>query len=161
MKNLKENTPLVVNFRELDTRFGRLTINLDKEVTFSRGIIGLPSLKKYALIDLPSQIKFDNFKILQSIEDESISFITLPISKDKDNLFGGLIKEEDILQGCDFLKIKYEDLAVILIVNFKKSVDQGIAAFLNLRAPILIDSKTLEGFQYILSNNSYEVSKRL
>lgn len=150
---------IITPVKELNTRFGKLNLDLAQEINFSEGIIGLSELKKYVVVDAPQEC--GNLKILQSTEDEQISFITLPLSYIKDNLYGDLIQQVDIEQAANSLNIATKNLVLLLIINLKKMNNNEISAFINVRAPIFIDSTQLVGYQYILSNNNYEISKKL
>ena len=150
------------NTTKINSRFGELEINLDKKINFPQGIIGLASYNQYVLADFPDQImNNEQLKILQSIEDENISFIILPIGCDGNKLFGGMIDEQDIIEACNSLNFDYQQIALLLILNIKKKSENYFENYVNLKAPIFIDVKKMEAAQYILRNNKYEISKKI
>lgn len=54
------------------TRFGRLTVDAERIITFPRGLLGFPGFQRYALI----QAGEDNYFFwLQCIEDASLAFV--------------------------------------------------------------------------------------
>jgi flagellar assembly factor FliW len=88
---------------------------------------------------------------LQSLEDDNLSFIALPI--DIDNK---IIDRNDLEEGCSDLGFAEKDLALLLIVSVHRDVDQ-VRLSANARAPIFMDSKSRKAEQYVLRNNKYVV----
>jgi flagellar assembly factor FliW len=146
---------------ELDTRFGKLTFNPSEQLNFSEGIIGFPHLKNYALMDFPTNLNLPHLKLLHSLEDKNISFITLLLFKNSQNLYSNLINQEDILQACETLNMKIEDACALLILNIKKDLQEQASVFANLKAPVFVDLQKFIGSQHIFTNSSYEISKKL
>lgn len=138
----------------IESRFGKLKINEDKTVCFPYGIPGIPGTSHYALADLPIRKeleKFNDFKVLQSLDDESIAFLVLPINKQ--NVF---IEESDLNEARQSLAIDDSNLVTLLITSIQRT-PESIDLSVNTRAPVLIDVENQLGAQYIFMNNKYNV----
>ncbi len=78
----------------MQTRFGEVTIYRTNPLVFPNGMLGLPDKFEYCLTKLPSE-KLARFKLLQSLDDAELSFITLPV--DVDNK---IIERKDVEVAC-------------------------------------------------------------
>jgi flagellar assembly factor FliW len=138
----------------IDTRFGKLTVTYDKPILFEKGLLGMSEKTQYCLLDFPVK-KFAQFKLLQSLEDTKLSFITLPLQADNE-----FINKEDVQQACDDLQIPLEDLTILLVVTVQRA-QELVSLSVNARAPIFIHSEKRFAEQYVLRNNAYEVRQPL
>jgi flagellar assembly factor FliW len=138
----------------IKTRFGEVMVDTTKAVLFPRGLLGMPDKLRYAITTFPSA-KMAQFKLLQSLDDHTLSFITLPL--DIDN---GIISAADIRTVADDLQIKEESLAVLLIVSVHRSPDQ-VKLSVNARAPIFIDAERKIGVQHVFQNDTYKVQHNI
>lgn len=122
-------------------------------ITFEKGILGFPELKKYIFIgniseDIP-------YCFLQSIENESVSFIiTNPFLFKKDYDF--LLDEK---YNCDkIINLKnINQLNVYSILNINKEVKNST---INLKAPIIINIDEKKGMQIILEEE-YDIKYKI
>lgn len=122
-------------------------------ITFSEGLIGLSSYKKFYIEDLENEINPD-YKSLQSTEQMNISFIILPIVISK------IYDQEDIHEVTQILGANLDDLIAYTIVNLQ--IEQGnFVQYVNLKAPIIINKKNSSAVQYIFKNNKYEIKHKL
>jgi flagellar assembly factor FliW len=135
---------------EVDTRFGKVTITRDNPIMFPSGMLGMPEKNSYCLTAFPSQ-KFERFKLLQSLDDESLGFVTLPLEPDN-----GIIARDDIAQAAKDLKISQEHLALLLIVSVHRETE-GVRLSVNARAPILMDAVKRSAHQYVFASNKYQI----
>lgn len=140
--------------RTFASRFGEVMIDISKAITFPRGLLGMPDRHLYALAEFPST-NMQQFKLLQSLDDSTLSFITLPIE-----VQGGFVEEQDILQVANNLGIALSDLAVLLIVSVHRT-PEGTRISVNTRAPIFIDAATRKGVQFVFHNDKYKVQQYL
>lgn len=138
----------------IDTRFGRIAIRRDAPLRFSKGLLGMPEKMNFCLLDFPVK-KFPQFRLLQSLDDEALSFITLPVDADND-----IIDREDIEKALKDLHIQARDLAILLIVSVHRGVGE-VKISVNARAPLLIDAQRREATQYVFQNNRYLVQQAL
>ena len=155
-----QTTPQHANNTAIDTviniktRFGEIAVDMNKAVTFPRGLLGMPDKQRFALASFPSP-KMEQFKLLQSLDDHTLSFITLPL--DVEN---AIVTSADIRAAAQDLQIKEESLAALLIVSVHRSPDQ-VKLSVNARAPIFIDAERKIGVQYVFQNDGYKVQHML
>ena len=138
----------------IKTRFGEITVDISKAVTFPRGLLGMPDKTRYALANFPGS-KMAQFKLLQSLNDHNLSFITLPL--DMEN---SIIAAQDLRTAASDLQIKEGGLATLLIVSVHRSPEQ-VKLSVNARAPIFIDAERRIGVQHVFQNDSYKVQHML
>ena len=134
----------------IKTRFGEVMVDTTKAVLFPRGLLGMPDKPRYAITSFPSA-KMAQFKLLQSLDDHNLSFITLPLEVEN-----SIISAADIRATAADMQIKEENLAVLLIVSVHRSPDQ-VKLSVNARAPIFIDAERRIGVQHVFQNDSYKV----
>ena len=83
--------------------------------------------------------------------EPTLSFIVAPLNPESD-----IIDAADIDDASERLSIARADTAVLLFVATRKiGVESQISV--NLRAPIIIDTKSQTGWQYVLNNSRYPV----
>lgn len=138
----------------LETRFGKVTLRKDNPITFPKGLLGIPDKNSYCLLDFPIQ-KFSEFKLLQSLEDHALSFITLPVANENT-----IIDKADITAGCKELGYAMENTALLLIVSVHRELKK-VRLSCNARAPLFINIKERTAQQYVLHNNKYLVRHML
>lgn len=138
----------------IESRFGPVTIDLDTAVFFPHGLLGLPDNLHFVLTEIP-QDGMNNFRLLQCINDHSLSFVVLPI--DVDN---SLIEKEDLEECCQAAQIAVEDLLVLLIVTVQR-VPGNVRITANVRAPVIVDVRDKAAMQYVFPNNKYHIAQQL
>ncbi len=134
----------------LKTRFGEVMVDVSKSIIFPRGLLGIPDKQRYAVTRFPSA-KMAQFKMLQSLDDHQLSFITLPL-----DIENSIISSADIKAVAADMQIALEDLAVLLIVSVHRSPDQ-VRLSANARAPLFMDAKRKIGVQHVFQNENYKV----
>ncbi len=134
----------------IDTRFGKVKINRDNPIVFSKGLLGMPDKTQFCLVDFPVE-KFAQFKLLQSLDDNALSFITLPIDIDNP-----IIDRGDIESGCTELGFEVDDTAILLIVSVHREL-KHVKLSANARAPLFMNAPKRLAEQYVLHNNKYVV----
>lgn len=135
---------------EINSRFGKISVDTSKSIRFSKGLVGMPDKTEFCITNFPSE-KMARFKMLQCVGDQSLSFITLPV--DADNEF---IMREDIEAACTALDIDRSDLVILLIVSVHRGVS-GVRLSVNCVAPLFIDSRQRVATQYVYGNGRYQV----
>lgn len=98
----------------IDTRFGKIALQKNSPITFQRGLLGMPQSFHFFLTEFPSE-KLGRFKLLQSLDDYNLSFITLPLPLQND-----VILAEDLTRACTELKIVPENLVTLVIVSVQR-----------------------------------------
>ncbi len=139
----------------LSTRFGEMEVHPDAIVRMPRGLMGFASLRDFALAALP-EARHAGFRVLQSLEDPSLSFIVLP-----GEAAPGAIAREDVVEGLRALGIEEADGAVLLIVSVRRTPSGENSVSVNLRAPVMVDVKNRKAWQHVLANQSYPVRQDL
>lgn len=135
---------------ELDTRFGRITVSRQRAIHFPNGLLGMPDAVEFALTTFPSP-NMAQFTMLQSLQDPSLSFITLPIA-----LENPIIAAEDLTQAARDLHIPLDHFATLLIVTVTR--ENGVAKLsVNARAPVLIDVTTRAAGQFVFPHMKYAI----
>jgi flagellar assembly factor FliW len=138
----------------IQTRFGEISVDVSRLITFPRGLLGMPDKTNFVLTSFNSP-KMEQFKLLQSLDELQLSFITLPVALDNP-----IIALEDIRGAADDLQISGDDLLVVLIVSVHRSPD-SVRLSVNSRAPLFMDVNKKFGMQYVFQNDSYKVQHYL
>ncbi len=146
-KSLESENPL----KKIHSRFGEIEINLEKKITFPHGILGLPSKLHFCLADFPRE-GFGQFKLLQSVEDTELCFITIPA--DHRDCY---VSEADLTDACKVMEIDPENMLVLFIVTTHRSPNQETRISVNAKAPILVNTTDYTALQYVFNNKDYEI----
>ncbi len=139
------------NLMTVKSRYGEVSVNLDKAIFFPKGLLGLSQFKDFCITDLPSQ-NMAQFKLLQSLNDSQLSFVVLPITAEN-----GLIDKEDLEECCQVTEIARENLLMLLIITVQQVPGGKSRVTANVRAPIVIDVNDRLAIQYVFPNNKYEI----
>lgn len=143
------------NKKVFDTRFGEIEMSLDNPIIFPQGLLGIAGNFEYVLTDFPSE-KLSEFKLLQSLNDPTVSFITMPLPVDN-----RLIEKEDLVKAAGDVGVDdVENLTVLLIVSVHRSpLEKKISV--NARAPLLVYVPNRTAVQYVFQNSKYQVQTML
>ncbi len=141
----------------IKSRFGEISIDLSKAIYFPKGIFGFPENLHFALANFPSEREeLQYFKILQCINDHSISIPVLPAAYE--NRF---IDAADMEECIKTVEVKKENLAMLFIVSSSKQMDGFFRLFVNTKAPVVVDTSLQMAVQYVFSDNKYSVRQTL
>ncbi len=132
------------------TRFGEVSYDETKVLSFPNGILGMPNQAKFFVSTFPNE-KMDKFQVLQSLVDNEVSFALVPLAS-----ISSAIDEADLEEVRNVLEIKKEDMLVMLIVSIQKT-PSGSRLSVNVRAPLFIDAANKTGYQIVLANSKYPV----
>lgn len=138
----------------MHTRFGKVTIFRKSPITFPNGMLGMPDKFQFCLTSFPSE-KLARFKLLQSLEDEALSFITLPV--DVENSF---IDRADIEQACRDLDVALDNVAILLVVSVQRDAN-GVQMSVNTRAPLFMNVSRRLAAQYVFHNVKYQIRQAI
>jgi len=133
----------------LKTRhFGEIEVDDEKIITFDAGLPGFEELKDFLIIEGSDDTS--PFKWLQCVSDPQIAFaIANPFMIVRDYDFE--ISDEDAARlGIE----KGEDIAVYAIVVVPENPERMT---MNLKAPLIINSRNRKGAQIILDTDKYTV----
>ena len=124
----------------IETRLGRLPVELDKIILFPQGIMGFEQCHEFTLLQIREGAPF---LVLQSMEEPSLGLVVAdPFSFMSDYSFTMGAAEQTILQAAS-----KEDLAVLVTVSIPPGKPEDTA--LSLTGPILINHKARIGLQAI------------
>lgn len=131
---------------DIQTKYlGEVSIDESSIIQFHNGIPGFFDEKQFVLLDLPGN---PAFHILQSVLDQHIAFILT----DPFNFYQSYTFELDD-KTIENLSIQsQEEVAVFSIVTLKQPFEQST---INLKAPIIINSKDKYGKQLILHQGDF------
>ncbi len=136
---------------KVTTLMGDREFRWDKAIYMPAGLSGFTDNNIFALANFPSEIS-NCFKLLQCLNDPELAFIVAPY-----NMESGILAAEDIEPAIGTHGIEPENVAIVLIVTLQKSDDhETIEMTVNLRAPILIDTKRQTAFQIRLNKPQYD-----
>ena len=139
---------------EIENKFGKVKVNLDKRISLPFGLLGIPDAKNYCLAE-PEQEKFKIFKLLQSLDDKELVFLTFPL-----DIHNEIIDTVDLEEATTFLGIPSNNLVVLLIAS-SRQVDGTKRITVNSRAPIFLDVNRKTGIQFVLPNSKYQTQHLL
>lgn len=142
------------NLVTIKSRFGKIEVDKSKKISFKHGILGLPTAVNFCLTKLPN-ISSDQFKLLQCLEDDDLSFIVVPAQYDNQ-----LIERNDLEEACKVLDINTKNLILLFIVTIN---DDGTKREItvNAKAPVLVDAENKTATQYVLQNPSYKIQHKI
>lgn len=128
--------------------FGEIDVPEEKFIEFAEGLPGFEELRRFTIID--SKDEDSPFKWLLSVDVPEIAFIIAnPFLIVKDYDFE--LSENDVKK----LSIeKAEDVAVYSVIVVPEQIEK---MSMNLKAPIIINSRNKRGAQVILDTDKYTV----
>lgn len=137
----------------LDSWFGPIAVQAERTITFRHGLFGFGNHTRFVLEEVPGREV--PFKVLQSADDAEVGFLVVPIDAG-----GGPIAPADLEQACADLGYDRNSVIVLGIVTLR--ADPGAKrASVNLKAPVLIDTRRLLGCQYVLADEGYALQQPL
>ena len=137
----------------LPTRYGPMPIVPERQVEFHGGLPGFPGLEWFQVGPLPRGDT--GMMLLQSIDDPDVGFLLSPM-----DLTASFIAREDSDAVCRDLGIAPDDLSLMVIVSVRRA-DAGIETFVNLRAPLFIDTRRRVGAQVVMQNDRYPLRLKI
>lgn len=131
---------------KLQTKYlGEIEVQAEKIINFPKGLPGFQDETEFIILDLPDNTAF---QLLQSVKTSALAFvITSPYLFYQDYT---LNLNDDLIELLEIKK--QENVAVYNIVTLKNPFSEST---LNLRAPIIINTSSLLGKQYILNDSPY------
>lgn len=128
-------------------RFGELEIPDEKIIQMAKPVLGFEHLKKFCIIEGED---FEPFLWFQSVEEPSVAFIIInPVFFHPDYQIEVNPKEIEELDVADVKTVETYVIVSIPPDPQKMSI--------NLKGPILINTKTRKAKQLVLVNSTYKV----
>lgn len=128
----------------LVTPFGTFTVGDDEIVAFPSGLPGFERCRRFVVLSSP---EIAPMRCLQAIDGQAASFLVVDPR-------AALPDYRCVLGGTDLMRLGARAEAPLLwlaIVSF----DADGAAFVNLRAPVVINPERMLGFQVMPHNSLY------
>ncbi|GHT89667.1 flagellar assembly factor FliW [Betaproteobacteria bacterium] len=125
--------------------FGDVEVNPDLVIEFPQGLVNFESNKKFLLIHETDVSAEPVSFTLQSLDDPNVAFQIIEPAALGFTYELGLNDEETTLLKLD----KPEDVVVVVVLFKQQEAASGLAA--NLRAPLILNTKTKRGLQKVLT----------
>jgi flagellar assembly factor FliW len=138
----------------IESRFGVVEVDPSSAIVFENGLLGVPKSRLFAMTDFPSP-KLGQFKLLQSLEEKELSFITLPLMLDN-----SLIERADLEKAAADVSFDAASMTIFLIVSVHRSPTETKLS-VNARAPLLINPETRSAMQFVFQHSRYKVQHLL
>ena len=134
-------------------KFGEIGIDERKVISFPRGLIGYPELTRFAMIHdkekLPTTIYW-----LQSLDNADFALpVVDPLLVCKE--YNPCIKWQDI---NDIGDLTIDNIDLLVTMSIPKNLENMTV---NLKAPIVINTKTMKALQVIIANDDYPIKKMI
>lgn len=156
--DIEQATPVALaaeaDMVSVETRFGVYAFDPANTIAVAQGLPGFPQAREFGLATLPGE-KLEQFMLFQSLEGTDPGFVVLPAHID--NAFLDL---PDVEEALKVLGIANEDATILLVVSARKE-GEAVALSLNLRAPIIVDTRNRTARQYVLPNGKYDIRHTL
>jgi len=137
---------------ELKTKqHGTFTYNEEDIITFKKGILGLENLQKFIIADIKEN---PVFKILQSIEDESVGLVIISPFEVKNNY-------EIELKDYVTENLNISSSQEVILYNTVTVNSDVNKITVNLKAPIVINMDKKLGEQIIIDKEEYKIKHPL
>lgn len=148
------NQPEVNGVYVVKSHFGELSVNTENRIFFPNGLIGMKYVQNFVPCEIPMQ-NMEIFRILQSLDSDTISFLTLPIDPAKNSYYDA----KDLEKMAKEYEIEFKDMVILLIASFNKNEKDKVT--FNAKAPVLVDTAKKIAFQCILENHKYNLNEKL
>lgn len=129
--------------------FGEITIDDDRIITFSNGIVGFPELTEFALLH-DSEKGSDSIHWLQSIQEPAFAMPVMdPLRVCPD--YNPEVDDE-ILKNLG--ELNQDEMLVLVTMTVPKEVEK---MSVNLKGPIVINAEQKTAIQVIVEGEEYPV----
>lgn len=137
-----------------NTKFGEVVLREDRLITFQSGLLGFNNCTTFGLSRLPG-VDESPIMLLQCVNDPEISFLVADPT-----MLNLEIDEKDRAAALNQTNMDALDTQFLTILTM---YDHESSYYLtaNLRAPILINSRTREACQHILTNKKYGTQQKI
>lgn len=137
-----------------ETRFGEVSLREDRLITFTNGLLGFNDCTTFGLTKLPNTDE-SPIMLLQCVNEPEIGFL---VAEPKS--LGLDMKAEDISKAVKEAGMSEESTQALVILTM---YDQEGSYYLtaNMRAPLLVDSRSRQARQHILTNKEYTTQHKL
>ncbi len=131
--------------------------NLANIFYFKNGICGFENLKEFIVTSLPQDTP-ENYKYLQSTEDEGLKLIMMNITVNPKDF--SIINAKDLEISLHTKNLELKDMAIFLVTSMHSKLEKNHIS-VNTAAPIMLNPVSQEGWQVILDSPAYNVQHYL
>lgn len=136
---------------KINTRvFGEVEIGEDKIITFEKGIIGFPDMKKFTLIYDEEKGSDAGIRFLQSLEEPGFAMPVMDPLLVKEG-YNPMVNDE-LLSGLG--KLEEDNVLVLVTVTVPSDITK---MSVNLQGPFVINTVEKKACQVIVEGNDYPV----
>lgn len=128
--------------------FGEIEYDPERIITFPHGLPGFPDTQQFLLLE--GSTPNDLFYWLQCIDDGDIAFTLIDLYQVMPD-YNPLVEPEEVKELGDITDSSLEIYNIAVIPEEVKQMR------VNLKAPIVINPKTMRGKQVIVSNDEYNI----
>jgi flagellar assembly factor FliW len=139
----------------IDNRFGTFRFEPEQMLSLPQGISGFGQHRRFGLANMPGDGAANNFRLFQSLDEPSLSFIVWPTTADD-----ALIAAEDVDQILATFAISREALVLLHIITIREEVGT-ISMTLNIKAPVVVDANERTALQHVIPGETYSVRQPL
>ena len=139
----------------IENRFGTFRFEPEQMLSLPQGLIGFGAYRRFALASLPGDGASNNFRLLQSLDEATLSFIVWPTTAST-----AMIAAGDIDQLLADFSISREALVLLHIITIREDAGR-ISMTLNLKAPIVVDANERTALQHVIPGDTYSVRQPL
>jgi flagellar assembly factor FliW len=131
------------------TRFGRISVDDQRVITFPRGLLGFPSFTRYALIQTGDE---NYFFWLQCVDDPNLAFVVT----DPTIFFKNyeVPVRDEVQQELDLSDVNFAQVFVIC-----NKVDDWLTG--NLLGPIVVNAENRKAMQVVLTEKKWTTRQPL
>lgn len=129
----------------------RVAVDSRQIVTFQAGLIGLPQLKVFALIEDEQSLPI---RLLECISVTNVAFVVI-------NPFTIYPNYDIEISDEDAADLKIASAADVLVLSIVTVPDDMRFVTANLLSPIIINMKTKQGKQILLTDTDYPINYRI
>jgi flagellar assembly factor FliW len=139
----------------INTKFGKLEYSINTTYWFEKGIFGFDNNKLFTMCNFPLEGALENFMLFQSLENMDFGFLLMNTIVGDHKMPDQLIDYHDLLPHLNTNNINLGEISVHLVVSIQKENDVPVAT-VNLQSPIILNPKTMQGWQFLLDSNKYK-----
>ena len=147
--------PVMPESAVIENRFGTLRFEPEQMLMLPQGLIGFGQHRRFALGNLPGDGASNTFRLLQSLDEATLSFIVRPTTASD-----ALIAAEDVDLLLETFGISREALVLLHIITIREEAGR-ISMTLNIKAPVIIDATARTAFQHVIPGDKYPVRQPL
>lgn len=145
----------------IKTRFGETTVDTNKVIYFPHGLLGMPQVKNFYIATYPNK-KVLHYLLLQAVEDENLCFLIVPLAPEFYSHENSLLAKVDVISAMNQYDIIEGEGIVILIATIHNNNKNNTSKVsVNLKAPLIIDTRRLVGYQHIFVKKDYSIKHYL